>query len=65
MNGRFGRQLLATTIKDGNDNIFLVAIIVVEQENKDFWIRFLQQFVDNIGRLKHLNLVFISDRQKI
>lgn len=31
LNGRFGGQLLATIIKDGNDDIFAVAIIVVEQ----------------------------------
>ncbi|KAK9991378.1 hypothetical protein SO802_026363 [Lithocarpus litseifolius] len=37
---------------------------VVEQENKDNWIWFLEQFVDEIGRLGELNLVFISGRQK-
>ena len=35
LKGRFGRQLLATTARDGNDNIFLVAAVVVEQECKE------------------------------
>ena len=38
LTGRFGRQLLSATAKDGNDNIFLVAMAVVKQENKDNWI---------------------------
>ncbi|XP_030969820.1 uncharacterized protein LOC115990099 [Quercus lobata] len=64
LKGKFGGQLLSATAKDGNDNIFLVAMAVVEQENKDSWTWFLEQFADDIGRPNELNLVFISDRQK-
>ena len=35
LKGRFGGQLLFATTNDGNDNIFLVTVAVVEQENKD------------------------------
>ena len=35
LKGRFGAQLLSTTAKDRNDNIFPVAMVVVKQENKD------------------------------
>ena len=42
LKGRFGGQVLSATAKDGNDNIFLVAMAVVEQENKDSWIWFLE-----------------------
>ena len=63
--GRFGGQLLSATAKDGNDNIFPVAMAVIEQENKDSWTWFLEQFADDIGRPEELNLVFISDRQKV
>ena len=35
LKGRFGGQLLSTTAKNGNDNIFPVAKAVVKQENKD------------------------------
>ena len=53
------------TSKDENDIIFLVAIAMVEQENNDSWIWFLEQFADDIGKPEKLNLVFISDRQKV
>jgi len=62
LKGRFGGQLLFATAKDGNNNIFPVAMVLVDQENRDSWIWFLEQFVDDIGRLEQLNLVFISDR---
>ena len=44
---------------------FPVALGVVEQENKDSWVWFLQTFADDIGRPDELNLVFISNRQKV
>ena len=62
---RFGGQILSTTAKDANDNIFLVAMTVVEQETRESWIWFLEISADDIGRPKELQLVFISDRQKI
>ena len=65
LKGRFGGQILAATARDGNDNIFPVALAVVEQENKDSWVWFLQQFSNDIGNLEQLNFVFISDRQKV
>ena len=65
LKGRFGGQILAVTARDGNDNIFPVALAVVEQENKDSWVWFLQQFSDDIGNPEQLNFVFISDRQKV
>ncbi|XP_023894356.1 uncharacterized protein LOC112006306 [Quercus suber] len=64
LKGRFGGQLLSAIAKDGNDNIFPVAMAVVEQEIKDSWMWILEQFADDIGRPEELNLVFISDRQK-
>ena len=65
LKGRFGGQILSATAKDENDNIFLVALVVVEQENKDSRVWFLQQFLDDNGIPKQLILVFISDRQKV
>jgi hypothetical protein len=65
LKGRFGGQLLAVTARNGNDNIFLVALAVLEQECKDSWIWFLKHFSEDIGHPKDLNLVFISDRQKV
>lgn len=65
LKGMFGGQLLSATAIDGNDNIFPVAMVVVEQKNKDSWIWFLGQFADDISRPEELNLVFISDKQKV
>ena len=65
LKGRFGGKLLSTTAKDGNYNIFPVAMAVVEQKNKDSWIWFLELFANDISKLEDLNLVFISDRQKV
>ena len=62
LKGKFGRHILSATARDGNDNIFPVALGVVKQENKDFLVWFLQTFADDIGRPDELNLVFISDR---
>ena len=35
---RFGGQILSATAKDANDNIFPVAMAIVEQENKESWM---------------------------
>ena len=35
LNDRFGGQLFSAIAKDGNDNIFPVAMVVIEQENKN------------------------------
>ena len=43
---------LSATTKDANDNIFPIAMAVVEQENKESWIWFLEIFADVIGRLE-------------
>ena len=62
---RFGGQILSATAKDANDNIFPVAMAVVEQETRESWIWFLEIFAEDIGRPEELKLVFISDRQKV
>ena len=65
LKGKFGGHILSATARDGNDNISPVTLGVVKQENKDFWVWFLQTFANDIGRPDELNLVFISDRQKV
>ena len=62
LKGKFSGHILSATARDGNDNIFLVALGVVKQENKDSWVWFLQTFADDIRRPNKLNQVFISDR---
>ena len=65
LKGKFGGHILSAIARDGNDNIFPIVLGVVEQENKDSWVWFLQTFADDIRRPDELNLVFISDRQKV
>ena len=65
LKGRFGGQLLATTTRDGNNNIFPIIVAVVEQECKESWIWFLKHFSEDIRDPQDLNLVFISNRQKV
>ena len=65
LKGKFSAHILLATARDGNNNIFPVALGVIKQENKDSWVWFLQIFADDIGRPNKLNLVFISDRQKV
>ena len=62
---KFGGQILSTTAKDTDDNIFLVAMAIVEQETRESWIWFLEIFAEDIGRPEELKLVFISDKQKV
>ena len=38
LKGKFGGHILSATARDVNDNIFPVALGVVEQENKDSWV---------------------------
>ena len=65
LKGRFGGQILFATARDANDNIFPIVFVVVKQENKDSWVWFLQHFSNDIGNLEQLNMVFITDRQKV
>ena len=51
---RFGGQILSATAKDANDNIFPIGMAVMEQENKESWIWFLEIFADDIGKLEEL-----------
>ena len=62
---RFSGQILFAIAKDANDNIFPVAMAIVEQETRESWIWFLEIFTEDIGRLEELKLVFISNRQKV
>ena len=42
LKGRFGGKILSVTAMDGNYNIFPVALAMVEQENRDSRVWFLQ-----------------------
>ncbi|KAL7264160.1 hypothetical protein ACSBR1_002168 [Camellia fascicularis] len=64
LKGIYGGQLLAAIGLDGNDNMFPIAIAVVEAECKDSWIWFLTQLIEDIGDGTDISWTFILDRQK-
>lgn len=45
-----GRQLLCVIAMDENDNMFLVALGVIDIESKDSWIWLLKLSVNNFGQ---------------
>lgn len=64
LKGVYGGQLLAAVGRDGNDNIYPLAMAVVEIENKDTWGWFMTELCNDIGRVEDMGWTFISDRQK-
>nr|XP_040251478.1 uncharacterized protein LOC120968635 [Aegilops tauschii subsp. strangulata] len=60
-----GQQILAATGRDGNNNIFPIAIGIVDKEDKESWTWFLSQLRACIGEgNKWGTYTIISDRQK-
>ncbi|KAK4404861.1 hypothetical protein Sango_0854700 [Sesamum angolense] len=60
----YGGQLLVAVGRDGNDNMFPIAMVVVQVENRENWTWFLGELLDDIGGLGTSMWSFISDRQK-
>jgi len=63
--GHFGGQLLAVVGRDPNDNIYPIALTVVEAETKDSWSWFLQTLVGDLGPNGCIGWTFIFDKQKV
>ncbi|KAK4406225.1 hypothetical protein Sango_0629000 [Sesamum angolense] len=57
-------QLLVVCGRDGNDNMFPIAMAVVQVENRDTWGWFVGELLDDIGGMGTNKWSFISDRQK-
>ncbi|XP_012845398.1 PREDICTED: uncharacterized protein LOC105965402 [Erythranthe guttata] len=64
LKGAVGGQLLSAICRDGNDNLFPLAIVVVESECKQTWTWFVIQFLRDMGEVQERGWVFISGRQK-
>ena len=62
----FGGQLITAMGRDGNDNIFPIAMAVAEAETFDSWCWFLEELKCQIGEGNNSSVpwTFISDRQK-
>ncbi|XP_073037438.1 uncharacterized protein [Primulina eburnea] len=57
----YGGQLLVAIGRDGNENVFPIAMAVVQVENFDNWRWFINELLEDIGFERW---TFISDRQK-
>ncbi|KAB1219738.1 hypothetical protein CJ030_MR2G005742 [Morella rubra] len=64
LEGGFKGQLLSTVARDPNNNMYLVAFVVVEAELKDNWELFLETLVGDLGSAPPRGWTFMSDRQK-
>ncbi|KAL0323428.1 UNVERIFIED_CONTAM: hypothetical protein Sangu_1962100 [Sesamum angustifolium] len=60
----YGGQLLVAVGRDGNDNMFSIAMAVVHVENRDTWGWFVGELFDDIGGMDTNKWSFISDGQK-
>ncbi|KAL0428376.1 UNVERIFIED_CONTAM: protein FAR-RED IMPAIRED RESPONSE 1 [Sesamum latifolium] len=64
LKGMYKGQLLTAIGRDGNDNIFPIAMAYVEIEKFDSWEWFLNLLLRDIGSHEQRGWAFISDRQK-
>ena len=60
-----GGQLLYAVGHDGNENMFPLAIAIVDIEEKSSWKWFLQLLLEDFGKPTETGWVFISDKQKV
>jgi hypothetical protein len=66
LKGPYKGTLLVAVGRDANNNIYPIAIVVVEAEIKESWIWFLECLVSDLGcHARHVRPTFISDRQKV
>lgn len=64
LKGPYGGQLMHAVGRDGNNQMYPIAMAVVESELKSSWTWFLELLTDVIGKPQDKGWVFISDRQK-
>ncbi|KAL0396218.1 UNVERIFIED_CONTAM: hypothetical protein Scaly_0070200 [Sesamum calycinum] len=58
-------QLLVTVERDGNDNMWSIALAMVPVENRKMWTWFLTKLLEDFGGTEQsYRWTFISDRQK-
>ncbi|XP_070667339.1 uncharacterized protein [Malus domestica] len=64
LKSQHGGQLLVVVGIDPNDETWVIAYAVVEMENKDFGIWFLEILAEDIGIINQHYWTFINDKQK-
>ena len=60
-----GGQLMAAVGRDANNQMYPLAMALVESECKDSWGWFLEILTNHIGKPNERGWIFISDRQKV
>ena len=58
-------QILSAVGRDANDNMYPIAMAIVETESKDNWSWFLGCLLKDLGLVEQHGWAFISDRQKV
>lgn len=62
LKSKYQENLLTATALDADDGFFLVALAIVDGENDDNWLWFLEQLKSAVST--SLPLTFVSDREK-
>lgn len=65
LKGMYKGQLMAAVGRDANNNMYPIAMAVVEAETKDSWTWFLETLMGDLGQAGRCGWTFISDRQKV
>ena len=50
---------------DLNDQLFLLAFVVIEAETKDLWTWFILKLISDVNAGSQRRLTFISDQQNV
>nr|GEZ67058.1 hypothetical protein [Tanacetum cinerariifolium] len=64
MSGPFPMQILTAIGVDPNYGIYPLAYVIVESENKQAWLWFLDCLGDDLELFRNSNFTFVTDRQK-
>lgn len=65
LKGLYGVQLLSAVGIDANNSIYPVAWSVVNKENRENWVWFLQLLAEDLMITNSQHWCFMSDRQKV
>lgn len=65
LKGRYGGQLLSDVGVDANNCSYPIAWAIVNKENRENWIWFLQLLGEDLSIEDSHSWAFISDRQKV
>ena len=65
LKGPYGGQLMHAIGRDANNQMYHLAIAVVEAETKNSWSWFLKNLISVLGRPEERGWIIMSDRQKV